>query len=51
MNDFSVDLQNMVLATPPIVSRKAEDRREQPINQTKREDDLMNDIGLAIKRR
>ena len=50
MNDFSVELQNMVLATPPI-SRKAEDRREQPINQTKREDDLMNDIGLALKRR
>lgn len=51
MNEFSTQLQEMVLSTPPIVSRKAEDRKEQPVNQAKREDNLMNDIGLALKRR
>lgn len=47
--DFSTILQNMVRTTPTPSLHK-EDRTETPKGKNKREDNLMNDIGLAIKR-
>lgn len=48
--DFSTMLQDMVRSTPTPSLHK-EDRQETPKNKNKREDNLMNDIGLAVKRR
>lgn len=48
--DFSALLQDMVRTTPT-PSLQKETRDETPKNKNKREDNLMNDIGLAIKRR
>lgn len=48
--DFSMMLQDMV-RTSPTPSLKKEDRNESPKNKNKREDNLMNTIGLAVKRR
>lgn len=50
MMDFSMLLQDMVRSTPTS-SLHAEDRQETPKNKNKREDNLMNEIGLAVKRR
>lgn len=48
--DFSTMLQDMVRVTPSPSLHK-ETRDETPQNKNKREDNLMNDIGLAVKRR
>lgn len=48
--DFSTVLQDMVRSTPSPSLHK-EDRNETPKQKNKREDNLMNDIGLAVKRR
>lgn len=48
--DFSMMLQNMV-RTSPTPSLHKENRDETPQNKNKREDNLMNEIGLAVKRR
>lgn len=48
--DFSEMLQGMVRSTPTPSLRK-EDRKETPKGKNKREDNLMNTIGLAVKRR
>lgn len=50
MIDFSTLLQSMV-RTSPTPSLKKEDRDETPKSKNKREDNLMNTIGLAVKRR
>lgn len=50
MMDFSTMLQDMVRSTPT-PSLHSEDRQETPKNKNKREDNLMNEIGLAVKRR
>lgn len=47
--DFSTLLQSMVRSTPS-PSLRAEDRKEEPVRKNKREDNLMNTIGLAVKR-
>lgn len=52
--DFSTMLQDMVRSTPTPSLHSAKDRQETPKNKNKREDNLdklMNEIGLAIKRR
>lgn len=48
--DFSMLLQDMV-RTSPTPSLQKETRQETPKNKNKREDNLMNEIGLAVKRR
>lgn len=50
MIDFSNILQDMVRSTPTPSLHK-EERQETPKTKNKREDNLMNDIGLAVKRR
>lgn len=47
--DFSQMLQGMVRSTPS-PSLHSEDRKEEPMSKNKREDNLMNTIGLAVKR-
>ena len=48
--DFSMMLQDMVRVSPT-PSLKKEDRQDSPKNKSKKEDNLMNNIGLAVKRR
>lgn len=48
--NFSEQLQSMVLSTP-VPKQQVEDRQERPVQKNKREEDLLNTIGLAVKRR